>query len=69
MQSSMMSSSEIEEAFIGVPSPLIMDIKHYLLQNESVDGTSQSPEVVAEEVMDIFVGKLYPIWPKLCCDV
>ena len=60
MQISMMSSSEIEEASIGVPSPLVIDSKHNLLQNESVGGTSQSLEVVAEEVTDIFGGKISP---------
>ena len=52
-----MSSSKMEEASIGVPSPPVMESKHNLLQNELGDGTSRSLEVVAEEVMDIVVGR------------
>ena len=37
---STMSSSEIEEASIGVPSLLVIDIKHNLPRNISADGTS-----------------------------
>ena len=55
MQISMMSSSEIEEASIGVPSLFVVVTRHnLLLKTMSVDGTSQSLEAVAEEVMDIF---------------
>ena len=53
MQISIMSSSEIEEGSIRVPSPLVIDSKHNLSQNESVGGTSQSLEAVAEEITDI----------------
>ena len=54
MQISMTSSSEIEEASIGVSSLLVMDTRHNLsLKMTSADGTSQSPEAVAEEVTDI----------------
>ena len=49
--------SKMEEASIGVPSPLVIESKHNLLWNESGDGTSQSLDVVAEEVTDIVVGK------------
>ena len=53
-QISTMSSSETEEASIGVSSLLVMDTRHNLsLKMTLVDGTSQSPEVIAEEVMDI----------------
>ena len=50
IQSSMMSSSEMEEASIGVPSPLVMVIKSNLLRNESGDGTSRSLDAVTEEL-------------------
>ena len=54
-QISTMSSSEIEEASMGVPSLLVMITRHnLLLKTMSVDGTSQSPEAVVEEVTDIF---------------
>ena len=56
MQISMMSSSEMEEASIGVPSPLVMVIKSNLLRSELGDGTSQSLDAVAEKVMDIMEG-------------
>ena len=56
MQISMMSSSEMEEASIGVPSPLIMVIKSNLVQSELGGGTSQSLNAVVEEVMDIVEG-------------
>ena len=56
MQISMVSSSEMEEASIGVPSPLVMVIKSNLLRNELGDGASQSLDAVAEEVMDILEG-------------
>ena len=69
MQISMMSSSEIEEASIGVPSPLVIDSKHKLSQNELVGRTSRSLEVVAEEVTDIFVGKFHLTLPKLHCGI
>ena len=59
MQIPTMSSSKIEEASIGVPSLLVIESKHNLSWNELGDGTSQSLEVVAEEVMDIVVGKSY----------
>ena len=65
----MMSSSKIEEASIGVPSPLVIDSKHNLSQNESVGGTSQSLEAVAEEVTNIFVGKFHLTLPELCCGI
>ena len=51
-----MSSSEMEEASIGVPSPLVMVINSNLVQNELGDGTSQSLDAVAEEVTDIVEG-------------
>ena len=55
MEISMMSSSEIEEASIGVSSPLVMVTRHnLLLKTMPVDGSSWSPEAVVEEVMDIF---------------
>ena len=54
-----MSSPKMEEASIGVPSPLVIESKHNLLRNDLGDGTSQSLDVVAEEVMDIMVGKFY----------
>ena len=56
MQISMMSSSKMEEASIGVPSPLVMVINSNLFRNELGDGTSQSLDAVAEEVMDIVEG-------------
>ena len=53
-QISMMPSSEIEEASIGVSSLLVMDTRHNLsLKTTSVDGTSWSLKAVVEEVMDI----------------
>ena len=52
-----MSSSEMEEASIGVSSPLIIESKHNLSRNDLGDGTSQSLDVVVEEVTDIVVGK------------
>ena len=60
----MMSSSEIEEASIGVPSLLAMDIRHNLSRSILVDGTSQSLEAVTEEVTDIFEN-----FTQLHCDV
>ena len=54
-----MSSSKMEEASIGVPSPLVMESKHNLSWNDLGDGTSQSLDVVAEEVTDIVGGKIY----------
>ena len=69
MQISMMSSSEVEEASIGVPYLLVMVTRHNLpLKTMSVDGTSQSMEAVVEEVTDIFFSK-FCILPYLCCDV
>ena len=53
-----MSSSVMEEASIGVPSPLVIEINSNLFQNESGDGTSQCLIALAEEVTDI-VGKNY----------
>ena len=65
----MMSSSEIEEASIGVSSILMMVTRHNLLiKTMLVDGTSRSLEVVAEEVTDIFFSK-FCILPYLHCDV
>ena len=52
-QTSTMSSSKMEEASSGVPSPLVIETTSNLSCNESGDGTSQSLDVVAEEVMDI----------------
>ena len=69
MHISTMSSSEIEEASIGVPSPLVIDSKHNLSQNELVGGTSQSLEAVVEEVTDIFVEKFHLTLPKLHCGI
>ena len=51
-----MSSSKMEEASIGVPSPLVMIIRSNLLQYELGDGTSRSLVAVAEEVTDIMEG-------------
>ena len=69
MQISMMSSSEIEEASIGVPSLFVMVTRHnLLLKTMSVDGTSQSQEAVAEEGMDIIILK-FCILSYLHCDV
>ena len=39
-----------------MPSPLVMVINSNLFQNESGDGTSQSLDAVAEEVMAIVEG-------------
>ena len=55
---STMSSSEMEEASSGVPSPLIIETTSNLSCNESGDGTSQSRDTVAEEVTDIS-GEIY----------
>ena len=64
-----MSSSEIEEASIGVPSLFVMVTRHnLLLKTMSVDGTSRSLEAVAEEVMDIIILK-FCILSYLHCDV
>ena len=52
-----------------MPSPLVIDSKHNLLQNELMGGTSQSLEAVAEEVTDIFVGKFHLTLPELCCGI
>ena len=52
-----------------MPSPLIIDSKHNLSQNELVGRTSQSLEAVAEEVMDIFVGKFHLTLPKPHCGI
>ena len=54
MQISMMSSSVMEEASIGVPSPLVIEINSN--RNESGDGTSWSLDAVAEEVTQIVEG-------------
>ena len=56
MQISMMSSSVMEEASIGVPSPLVVVINSNLVWNELGDGTSWSLNAVVEEVMDIVEG-------------
>ena len=62
-----MSSSVMEEASIGVPSPLVIEINSNLSRNELGDGTSQSLDAVAEEVMDIVEGiYLYLIEISLC---
>ena len=62
-----MSSSVMEEASIGVPSPLVTEINNNLFQNELGDGTSQSLDAVAEEVTDIVEGiYLYLIKILLC---
>ena len=54
MQILMTSSSEIEEASIGVSSPLVIDTRHNQSPKMTLaNGTSQSPEMVVEEVMDI----------------
>ena len=54
MQILMSSSSEIEEASIGVSYPLVIDTRHNLSPKMTLaDGTSQSPEAVVEEVTDI----------------
>ena len=67
MQISMMSSSIMEEASIGVPSPLVIESNSNLSQNELGDGTSQSLDAVAEEVTDIVEGiYLYLIKILLC---
>ena len=47
----------MEEASIGVLSPLALESKHSLLQNDLGDGTARSLDVVAEEEMDIVEGK------------
>ena len=41
-----------------MPSPLVIESKHNLLQNDLGDGTSRSLDAVAEEVTDIVVGKV-----------
>ena len=43
-----MSSSIMEEASIGVPSPLVIVINSNLFRNELGDGTSQSLDAVVE---------------------
>ena len=48
-----MSSSVMEEASSGVPSPLVIETTSNLSCNELGDGTSKSLDVVAEEVMEI----------------
>ena len=67
MQISMMSSSKMEEASIGVPSPLVMVINSNLFQNELGDGTSWSLNAVAEEVMDIVKGTSFYLFKILLC--
>ena len=62
-----MSSSVMEEASIGVPSPLVMVINSNLFQNESGDGTSRSLDAVAEEVMDIMEGIYLYLFEILLC--
>ena len=56
MEISMMSSSEMKEASSGVPSPLVIFISNNQFWKESGDGTSQSLDTVADEVMDILDG-------------
>ena len=62
-----MSSSKMEEASIGVPSPLVIVINSNLFRNELGDGTSRSLDAVAEEVTDIVEGiYLYLFEISLC---
>ena len=67
MQISTMSSSEMEEASIGVPSPLVMVSNSNLFQNESGGGTSLSLNAVAEEVTYIVVGMYFYLFKILLC--
>ena len=62
----MMSSSVMEGASIGVPSPLVIVINSTLFQNELGDGTSQSLDAVAEEVTDIVAGMYFYLKILLC---
>ena len=57
-----MSSSKMEEASIGVPSPLVMVINSNLVRNESGDGTSQSLHA-----MDILGEGFKFTYLKFCC--
>ena len=52
-----------------MPSLLVMVTRHsLLLKTMSVDGTSQSPEAVVEEVTDIIILK-FCVLPYPRCDV
>ena len=66
-QISMMSSSEMEEASIGVSSPLVMVSNSNLFQNELGGGTSQSLDAVAEELTDIVAGMYFYLFKILLC--
>ena len=49
-----------------MPSPLVIVINSNLFRNELGDGTSQSLDAVADEVMDIVEG-IYLYLIEICC--